>query len=112
MSGTMSQIISEPELAFLLYEVLGTERLLDRPRYAACSRYACDATIEVARRLATDQFAPHNRDGDENEPQFENGAAKVLPQTGAAWRSFAEAGFLSAHWDAEEGGLALPEVVL
>jgi alkylation response protein AidB-like acyl-CoA dehydrogenase len=108
----MSQLISEPELAFLLYEVLETERLLDRPRYADCSRHAFDATIEAARRVATDQFAPHNRDGDENEPQFENGAAKVLPQTGAAWRSFAEAGFLSAHWDAEDGGLALPEVVL
>jgi butyryl-CoA dehydrogenase len=108
----MSQIISERELAFLLYEVLDTERLLERPRYGDCSRYAFDATIEAARRLATEQFAPHNHDGDENEPRFENGAAKVLPQTGVAWRSFAEAGFLSAHWDLEEGGLALPEVIL
>jgi alkylation response protein AidB-like acyl-CoA dehydrogenase len=108
----MSQTISERELAFLLYELLDTERLLDRPRYADCSRYAFDATVEAARRLAADQFAPHNHDGDENEPRFENGMAKVLPQTGVAWWSFAKAGFLSAHWDVEEGGLAVPEVIL
>ena len=30
----------------------------------------------------------------------------------SAWDAFAAAGFLNAHWDAAEGGLQLPEVVL
>ncbi|HEV2649880.1 MAG TPA: acyl-CoA dehydrogenase [Rhizomicrobium sp.] len=108
----MSHLISERELAFLLYEFLNTDQLLERPRYAEYSRHTFDATLDAARRLATDYFAPHYREGDECEPRFEAGEARLLPQTGAAWRAFAEAGFLSAHWEAEEGGLGMPEVVL
>jgi butyryl-CoA dehydrogenase len=104
-------LISERELVFLLYELLDTEKLLERPRYAEHSRDVFDATLETARRLAIDFFAPHNATGDQHEPVFKDGAALVLPETGRAWRAFADAGFLRAHWDAEEGGLQLPEVI-
>ena len=36
----------------------------------------------------------------------------LIPETKAAWDVFAASGLLSAHWDVEEGGLQLPEVVL
>src|SRR5450830_172561 len=108
----MGQMISERELTFLLYEVFETERLLERPRYAHYSRFEFDAIVGAAMRLATDYFAPHNHDGDACEPRFEAGAAKLIVQTGAAWKAFAEAGFLSAHWSVEEGGLGVPEVIL
>jgi len=105
-------MISERELTFLLYEVFETERLLERPRYAHYSRFEFDAIVGAAMRLVTDYFAPHNHDGDACEPRFEAGAAKLIVQTGAAWKAFAEAGFLSAHWSVEEGGLGVPEVIL
>ena len=108
----MPALISERELAFLLYEFLDTKTLLERPRYADHSREVFDATLESARRLASDFFAPHNAKGDAHEPIFRDGTARVIPETAAAWRAFAQAGFLSAHWDAEEGGVQLPEVVL
>lgn len=108
----MVSTISERELAFLLYEVLDTEALLARERYTEHSRGVFDATLEAARQLAEDLLAPHLREGDENEPRFENGSVRVAASTQAAWRAIADAGFLSAHWDQEEGGLQLPEVVL
>ena len=104
--------ISERELAFLLYEVLDTAGLLRRERYAEHSREVFDATLETARQLAEDLLAPHLREGDENEPQFENGRARLVAPTRAAWQAIADAGFLSAHWEQAEGGLQLPEVVL
>ena len=108
----MAATINQREFSFLLYEFLDTEKLLERPRYAEHSRDIFDSMLETANRIATDFFAPHNAKGDEHEPVFEAGKAKVIPEAAKAWRAFADAGFLSAHWEAEEGGLQLPEVVL
>ncbi len=104
--------ISDRELKFLLYEFLDTEALLRRPRYADHSRDIFDATIEAARQIAEDLFAPHFARGDVHEPRFVDGTALVLSDTRKAWQAFAEAGFCSAHWDAEEGGLQMPEIIL
>ncbi|MDE2369305.1 MAG: acyl-CoA dehydrogenase [Burkholderiales bacterium] len=108
----MTTTISERELEFLLYEFLDTEALLQRPRYAEHSREVFDATLATARRIAEERFAPYLRQGDEQEPSFVDGRAEVMAPNGPAWRALAEAGFLNAHWDADEGGLQLPEVVL
>ncbi|WP_069865801.1 acyl-CoA dehydrogenase [Pseudomonas citronellolis] len=108
----MASTISERELAFLLYEFLDTESLLRRERYAEHSRGIFDATLEAARQIAEDLLAPHLREGDEDEPRFDNGQAWVLEPVHTAWRAIADAGFLSAHWNDDEGGLQLPEVLL
>ncbi len=107
-----STTVSEREFAFLLYEVLDTASLLRRERYADHSREVFDATLETARQLAEDLLAPHLREGDEHEPQFDNGRTRLVPPTRTAWQAIADAGFLSAHWEQDEGGLQLPEVVL
>ena len=108
----MANTISERELEFLLYEFLDSESLLQRPRYAEHSREVFNATLETARQLAEELLAPHLRQGDEEEPTFVDGRARVVAPTRTAWQAVADAGFLSAHWDEEEGGLQLPEVVL
>lgn len=108
----MAATINQREFSFLLYEFLDTEKLLERPRYTEHSRDIFDSMLETANRIAVDFFAGHNAKGDEHEPVFEAGSAKVIPEAARAWRAFADAGFLSAHWEAEEGGLQLPEVVL
>ncbi|MGO9391418.1 acyl-CoA dehydrogenase family protein, partial [Rhodoblastus sp.] len=108
----MPALLNERDLQFLLYEFLDAEALLARPRYADCSREVFDATLETGRQMAEEVFAPHNAKGDANEPRFDGGRVHMIPETKAAWDAFAEAGFLSAHWDADEGGLQMPEVVL
>ena len=106
------RLINLRDLQFILYEVLEVEALSSRARYAEHSRETFDATLQTARRLAEKYFAPHNAKGDANEPQFDGTTLTLIPETKAAWDAFAEAGFLYAHWDADEGGLQLPEVVL
>jgi alkylation response protein AidB-like acyl-CoA dehydrogenase len=107
----MAPILSERDLAFCLYEFLDTERLLARERYADQSREIFDATLETARRLAEDRFAPHVALADAHEPTFDGSSVTLIAATKAAWDGFAAAGFLNAHWDAGEGGLQLPNVV-
>jgi len=108
----MTALVSERELGFLLNEFLDTPGLAKRARYAEHGRDVFDAILAAARRLALKAFAPHNAKADQCQPEFRDGTAKVMPETAAAWQAFADAGFLTAHWDSEEGGSQLPEVVL
>ncbi|QEY62980.1 acyl-CoA dehydrogenase [Metapseudomonas lalkuanensis] len=105
-------LLNERELSFQLYELLETEALLQRPRYAEHDRAVFDATLETARGVAAEYFAPHNQKGDANEPTFDGEKVTLIPETKVAWDAFAKAGFLAAHHDAEDGGLQLPEVIL
>ncbi|MFK8331059.1 acyl-CoA dehydrogenase [Pseudomonas sp. BJa5] len=105
-------LLNERELNFQLYELLDTEALLDRPRYAEHDRAVFDATLETARGIAAEYFAPHNQKGDANEPTFDGTTVRLIPETKAAWDAFAQAGFLAAHHNADDGGLQLPEVIL
>lgn len=107
----MTTLILERDLRFMLYEVLDTEGLVSRPRYREHSREVFDAVLESAREVAEDFFANHNGKGDGNEPAFDGQQVQLIPETKRAWDAFARAGMLSAHWENDEGGLQLPEVV-
>lgn len=106
------KLLNERELSFQLYEMLDTEALLKRPRYAEHDRAVFDATLETARAIAAEYLAPHNHKGDANEPTLDGEKISLIPETKVAWDALAVAGFHAAHHDAEDGGLQLPEVVL
>ena len=108
----MAELLNDRDLKFLLYEFLDTAHLVNRERYREHSRDVLDAILENARTIASERFAPHNAKGDAEEPRYDGTSLRMIPETKAAWDTFAKAGFLSAHWDVEEGGLQLPEVVL
>ena len=105
-------LLNDRDLDFLLYEFLDTERLLHRPRYREHSREVFDATLQTARTVATKYFANHNAKGDANEPWFDGETVQLIPETREAWNAFAEAGFLAAHYDFDDGGMQMPEVIL
>ncbi|HET7899965.1 MAG TPA: acyl-CoA dehydrogenase, partial [Candidatus Nanopelagicales bacterium] len=104
----MSTIMSRRDLDFLLHEWLGTESLLERPRYADHSRATIDAVLDLAEQIATAHFAPHNRLADLDEPTYDGTTVTVIPEVAVALQAFADAGFLSA--DLEDGS-ALPASV-
>eukprot|EP01030_Chromulinospumella_sphaerica_P005115 gene5115-5001_t len=105
-------LLNERELRFQLYELLDTEALLQRPRYAEHDRGVFDASLTTARQIAAKLFAPHNQKGDANEPTFDGERVHMIAETKVAWDAFAQAGFLAAHHDFADGGLQLPEVIL
>ncbi|MFN0179809.1 MAG: acyl-CoA dehydrogenase [Gemmatimonadales bacterium] len=107
----MADLLSRPDLEFLLYEVLDTETLCQRPRYADHSRATFDAMLDTARQVAERFFLPHWKAADEAEPRFDGERVHLHPEVGPALAAFAEAGFLGAGHDAELGGLQLPCVV-
>ncbi|QYJ91006.1 acyl-CoA dehydrogenase [Shewanella halotolerans] len=105
-------LLNARDMDFLLYEFLDTEGLLQRPRYCEHSREVFDATLETAKTIAEKYFANHNHKGDEQEPTFDGEKVQMIPETKEAWDHFADAGFLAAHYDFEDGGMQLPEIIL
>jgi butyryl-CoA dehydrogenase len=106
-----SLILSRRDLDFLLHEWLDVESLTKRPRFAEHSRETFDAALDLAEEIATEHFAPHNREADENEPRMVDGKVEMIPEVGRALQVFAEAGLVAGEFDEEFGGMQLPHVV-
>jgi len=105
----MPDILSRRDLQFLLYEWLDTERLTERPRFADQSRNDYDDILELAERVATDRFAPHNAKADANEPYMDDdGGVVLIPEVEEALKVFGESGLLAASMPLEVGGMSLP----
>ncbi|GAA2185744.1 acyl-CoA dehydrogenase [Micromonospora lupini] len=106
-----STLLSRRDLDFLLHDWLRVSQLVERPRYAEHSRETFDDALDLAERVATEQFAPHNRAADLAEPTFDGQRVQLIPQVRAALESFAETGLLTAGLDESVGGLQLPQAV-
>ncbi len=107
-----TRLLNDRDIDFMLYEFLDTESLLQRPRYQEHSREIFTATLDTAKTISEKYFANHNAKGDANEPTFDGEKVHLIPETKEAWDAFAEAGFLAAHYDFDEGGMQMPEIIL
>jgi len=106
-----SLIVSRRDLDFLLYEWLDVTRLTSRKRFQEHSRETFDAVLDLAEDLATEQFAPHQRLSDTDEPRVVDGLVQTPAPVRTAVAAFAQAGFLSASADEAVGGSQLPTTV-
>ena len=104
-------LLDSRNLAFELYEVLNAEELTQRERFADHNRETFDAALDTARQIAEKYFAPHNRKSDENEPEYVDGAATLIPEVKPAVDAFIEAGFHNAQRSFDEGGMQLPNLL-
>ena len=75
-----SKLLNPRDLEFVLYELLDVESLTQRPRFADHSRETFDAALDTAAKIADEQFAPHNRKADQNEPHFEGERVHMIPE--------------------------------
>ncbi len=96
------------EIDFHLFDVLDVGACARWPAFAGQDTTAWSSVIDTAEHLAETYFAPHNHEADAQEPWLENGKVRTVDGVKQAITAFAEAGFMSAHRPAEEGGLGLP----
>ncbi|MEC9344240.1 MAG: acyl-CoA dehydrogenase family protein, partial [Pseudomonadota bacterium] len=100
------------DMAFNLFEVLDTDALVSRERFANHDRELFSAVLETARVIAEEKFHNHYRRADAIEPAFDGEKVTTLPETKEAIDAFIEAGFLRATAPEDEGGLQLPFCVV
>jgi butyryl-CoA dehydrogenase len=98
-------------MEFHLFEVLDTDRLLQRPRFSDHDRDTLSATLALAHQIAAERFAPHAAKQDAHEPRFEDGRVVMIPEVADALASYSEAGFHATEADYAAGGLQLPATV-
>ena len=106
-----NQLVNRRDLEFQLFEVLDTEALISRPRYAEHSKETFLAVLDTAAAMAAAKFAPHNRKADEHEPGFDGRRVTMIPEVAEALQAFCAAGFLAAAHDFGRGGMQLPVVM-
>ncbi|GAB2705610.1 acyl-CoA dehydrogenase [Aliiglaciecola aliphaticivorans] len=106
------ELIHPKELPFQLYEVLNTESLLQRERFAEHNVETFDAILSTANKIASEKFANHNAIADADEPKFDGKTVHMIPQVKEAFDAYNEAGFMAGRYDFEEGGMQLPETIM
>jgi len=99
------------DLDFQLYEVLGLEALLQAPYFADHDRATLDAIVDTAYEIAADHYAPLAAELDAFPFKLENGSVATPAGLKAAMKAIVDAGFLSASFPAELGGLQLPSTL-
>ncbi len=106
-----SLLLSRRDLEFLLYDWLDAESLVQRPRFAEHSREIFDAVLDLAAEVATEQFAPHNKRGDAEEPTFDGTRVHLIPEVRKALDVLAHTGLIGSSMDDTVGGMQLPHLV-
>nr|WP_216629746.1 acyl-CoA dehydrogenase [Brevibacterium renqingii] len=104
-------LLSARDIDFLLYDWLKVDELCRRQRFSSHSREVFDSVLSASEQLAKEQFAPHSRKSDLNEPTFDGTTVTVIPEIKTALDQFAEVGLLSATMDESVGGIQLPQTV-
>jgi butyryl-CoA dehydrogenase len=104
-------VLNPRDVAFQLYEVLDTEQLIARPRFADQSREMFDAVLDTARGIADTHLANHRKKNDAEEPQVVDGKVVMVPEVKAGVMAIADAGFISSSHDAGIGGMQLPHSI-
>ncbi|MDE1145988.1 MAG: acyl-CoA dehydrogenase [Azospirillaceae bacterium] len=98
------------DLSFLLHDWLDLAGVLAWPHFADHSVETVDAMLDVAGHVAADTFLPHYKAADQREPQLVDGQVRILPEFHQALAAFAEVGMFAAPFDADVGGLQLPQL--
>ncbi|WP_420473620.1 acyl-CoA dehydrogenase [Noviherbaspirillum sp. ST9] len=100
-----------PTVDFLLFDWLRVEALTRRDRFAEHGRETFVSVLDMCERVAREEFAPHNRISDVEEPYLEDGRV-VLPAAALSTsRAYLATGMMTATQDADAGGMQLPFVV-
>ncbi|MCA2010952.1 acyl-CoA dehydrogenase [Cereibacter sphaeroides] len=106
------QLLPEGLVDFLLFDWLGLDEVLARPKHADLDREAVGAFLSLADRMAKEHFLPHYKTADREEPYLtQDGEVRALQAIAPALKAHAEAGFVAAPFSEELGGLGLPELV-
>jgi alkylation response protein AidB-like acyl-CoA dehydrogenase len=106
-----SLLLARRDMEFALYEWLRVLELTARERFSSHSRETFDAALDVYESLARDEFAPHNKSNDQQEPKLSEGRVVVNPPIAAAVKAFCDAGLMAATQDYDRGGMQLPYVL-
>lgn len=106
-----SLLLSRRDVEFMVYEWLEGESLIERERFAEHTRETFTAVLDVAEKLAVEQFYPINRILDTQEPHFDGETVHTPAELKPVLRAYIKSGLLAAAFDHDAGGMQLPSII-
>lgn len=110
---SLNQLVDSRDVRFILFEMLELEKLNRFDRFKDFDRSVYEDTLNLAEKIALDQFYTSNSDGDKTGLKFnsETNEVKVPESFHKGFRAYLEAGFHSLAFPSEMGGMGLPSTV-
>ena len=104
------------DMRFVIHELVGSEEICALPAYEECDSALIDAVLEEAAHFAGDVLSPINAIGDREGARWQPGASAqgeviTAPGFAAAYKQFAESGWMSLPCPSEYGGQGLPRLL-
>lgn len=96
------------DVVFILYEQLKIDELCRSEQFREHSRETFDMIIKEAERLAVNDFAPVNREGDRVGCIWKDGKVRVPEAFHSPFRKYCEGGWISMPEDCSVGGQNVP----
>ena len=103
--------INQQDLSFLLFDWLKCDGLTERVAFSEHDRETMQSILDLSAQMAKETFAQHFKISDQIEPQFIDGKVILPPETEEDLNAFRDAGFFSAGFEPEYGGMGLPFTV-
>jgi alkylation response protein AidB-like acyl-CoA dehydrogenase len=99
------------DIKFQLFEWLKLGKLLEAEKYADWDEENIEMVIEEGLKLAKEQMAPCNEEGDRIGAQWNDGTVTVPEPFKPVWDTVREGGWIGLLASPEFGGMGLPETV-
>ncbi len=106
-----NQILDERDQRFILYEMLGVEKLCGYEKYRDFSKDMFDMILTEAQKMAVDEVLPTLAEGDKEGCTLSDGKVSVPKCYHRAYQLFREGGWIGTNFPPEEGGQGLPDSV-
>ncbi|MFV2071512.1 MAG: acyl-CoA dehydrogenase N-terminal domain-containing protein, partial [Thermoanaerobaculales bacterium] len=99
------------DIKFQLFEWLRIGELLDAEKFADWDTESIDMVIDEALKIAQEQMAPCNEDGDRIGAKWEDGKVTLPDSFKPVYNTICEGGWIGLLASPEFGGMGLPEIV-
>lgn len=99
------------EFRFHLENLVGFDDVAKTERFAEATSETVDAILSEAGRIATEVYAPLQRNGDVEPAKLENGVVRTSPGYADGYRALAEGGWIGLSAPEEHGGMDLPNTL-
>lgn len=104
-------LVNTRDQRFLIYELLGIEKLFGFEKYADYSKDVVDMVLNEAEKMAVEIIAPTRDEADEEGARFVDGVARVPACLHEPYKTFCEAGWVCASKSYDVGGQNMPKLL-
>ena len=110
---SLNPLVDSRDVRFVLFEMLEMEKLNRFESFKEFDRTMYEDTLDLAEKIAVDQFYSSNADGDKTGLKFDakTHEVKVPESFHKGFKAYVEAGFHSLAFPQEEGGMGMPSSI-